>query len=54
MYQLANGVTRIPTVMERIMISMKLDYIVNIIQFRAFCHEYRNAYVGNVVNKVAD
>ena len=54
MYELITGVTGKPTVIDRENIADRIARVEDIIQFRVFCHEYRNAYVGTSIDEELD
>ena len=54
MYELVTGMTGKPTVIDRLSIAAKLAQVEDIIQFRVFCHEHRNAYVRTAIDEGLD
>ena len=51
MYEFHAGLSGIPTVEDRISILDRLNSVINVIQYRVFCHEFRLSYVGSSGNE---
>ena len=47
MHELHAGLLGIPTVEDHISIMDRLSNIINVIQYRVFCYEFRISYVGS-------